>query len=248
MVWLKTLERALADGDTIYGVVRGIAVNNDGRTAGPAAPNLAAQKQVMERALARSGLRPGQIGHIEVNGSGTLVTDLLELKAIEAVYRAGSAQPCELGSVKPNIGHPLCAEGIASFIKGVLMLNRRQRVPFLSAREPLAHYDLDASPFRFARHAGDAADAPTALAINCFADGGTNAHVIVQAWQETGARAVRRAPIAPPALERVDCRPASRPAPVPANAAGASVTNIGTHGAPDTRGGGGVWKRFREAV
>jgi polyketide synthase PksN len=210
MVWLKTVDQALRDGDAIYAVIKGLAINNDGRTAGPAAPNLQAQKDVMLAALARAGRKPQDITHVEVNGSGTEVTDLLELKAIEAVYRPSDATPCELGSMKPNIGHPLCAEGIASFIKGVLTVHHRHSVPFLSAVEPMRHYDLSASPFRFARSAGVPGTGPTTLAINCFADGGTNAHVILEAWNETRAATEVRVPVSAPRLTKVDCRPPRR--------------------------------------
>jgi 3-oxoacyl-(acyl-carrier-protein) synthase/NAD(P)-dependent dehydrogenase (short-subunit alcohol dehydrogenase family) len=219
-VWLKTVDQALRDGDSIYAVVKGLAINNDGRTAGPAAPNLQAQKDVMRSALARSGKRAEDIGYIEVNGSGSEVTDLLELKAIETVYRPAGATPCELGSMKPNIGHPLCAEGIASFIKCVLMLHREQRVPFLSAIEPMEHFDLAASPFRFSRVGSIAEGVPDLVAINCFADGGTNAHVILEAWRERGPRNIVHRPSVPPALQRVECQPfrasrSSRDAPAP---------------------------------
>jgi acyl transferase domain-containing protein len=107
--------------------------------------------------------------------------------------------------MKPNIGHPLCAEGIASFIKTVLMLHHGQRVPFLSGQEPMQHYDLAASPFRFTRSDSPTGAAPTVAAINCFADGGTNAHVIVAAWRETEARQVMHQPTAPPVLRRIEC-------------------------------------------
>ncbi|MBE9500632.1 hypothetical protein IHE61_30135 [Streptomyces sp. GKU 257-1] len=118
VVVVKPLAAARADGDRIMAVVKGIAVNNDGRTAGPATPNLATQQQVLSRALAASGHRPEEIGYLEANASGSPVTDLIELKAVREVYRSGSAAECALGSVKPNIGHPQCAEGIAGFIKG----------------------------------------------------------------------------------------------------------------------------------
>ncbi|CAM5289141.1 hypothetical protein SALBM135S_01689 [Streptomyces alboniger] len=85
------------------------------------------------------------------NGSGTTVTDLLELKAVQAVYRTGSTRPVALGSVKPNIGHPLTAEGIAAFIKVVLMLHHQEQVPFRSGQEPLDHFDVAASPLYFPR-------------------------------------------------------------------------------------------------
>jgi polyketide synthase PksN len=199
LVWLKTLDRAIQDGDQVYAVIKGIAINNDGRTAGPSAPNAQAQIDVIRTALARSGKQPDDITYVEVNGSGSEVNDLLELNALQAVYRANSAAPCELGSMKPNIGHPLCAEGIASFIKSVLMLHERQSVPFLSADEPMRHFDFARSPFHFSRAARP--NEHTVAAVNSFADGGTNAHVILEAGMRQ--EAARRQPIPPPALSRI---------------------------------------------
>ena len=84
-------------------MVKGLAVNNDGRTAGPATPNLTAQKAVMQAALANGGVRAEQVGYIHVNGSGSEVTDLLEIKATQAVYRPHAGAPCELGSMLPEL-------------------------------------------------------------------------------------------------------------------------------------------------
>lgn len=81
MVMLKTVKQALEDGDTIYAVVKAASVNNDGRTAGPATPNLEAQKEVMKDALFKSGKKPEDISYLEANGSGSIVTDLLEPKS-----------------------------------------------------------------------------------------------------------------------------------------------------------------------
>lgn len=206
LVLLKTLEQAQHDRDRIYAVIKGLAINNDGRTAGPATPNIKALKEVMQRALAQSAKQPQDIVHIEANGSGSEVTDLLELKAIEAVYRRENKAPCSLGSIKPNIGHPLCAEGIAGFIKLVCMLKHQQRVPFLSGQVPLRHYDIDASPFYLCRQSSAWTEtAPLVVALNCFADGGTNAHIIIESWsqEESGQQ---RQPIASPQLKRVKVR------------------------------------------
>lgn len=179
VVLLKPLAAAQADGDRVLAVLKGIAINNDGRTAGPATPNLQAQKEVMVTALTRSGHQPQDVGWVEANGSGSTVTDLLELKAVEGVYRSGSAQPVALGSIKPNIGHPLAAEGIAAFVKVVLMLQHREQVPFGSGQEPLKHFDLAASPLYFPRQAQPWPATAELAAINCFADGGTNAHLLL---------------------------------------------------------------------
>lgn len=201
LVLLKTVEQAVADGDHIYAVIKALAINNDGRTAGPATPNFLAQKDVMKTALAKSGKLPQEISYVEANGSGSEVTDLLELKAIQSVYRPISTSPLGLGSIKPNIGHPLCAEGIASFIKVVMMLHYRQVVPFLSGEHPMNHYDLEKSPFHFCRHT-DAIAIPYTAAINCFADGGTNVHLILDAWEELASRQIKRNVLPPPALSR----------------------------------------------
>jgi acyl transferase domain-containing protein/acyl carrier protein/SAM-dependent methyltransferase len=206
LVLLKTLQQAQRDGDRIYAVIKGLAINNDGRTAGPATPNIKALKEVMDRALMQSAKQPQDIVHIEANGSGSEVTDLLELKAIEAVYRRENQTPCSLGSIKPNIGHPLCAEGIAGFIKLVCMLKYQQRVPFLSGQMPMMHYDIDSSPFYFCRQSSAWTEAsPLVVALNCFADGGTNAHIIMENWSQV-EYGKQRQPIQSPELKRVNIR------------------------------------------
>ncbi|MDU0812757.1 non-ribosomal peptide synthetase [Bacillus siamensis] len=202
MVLLKTVSQAVKDGDCIYAVVKAASVNNDGRTAGPATPSLEAQKAVMKTALEKSGKQPEDITHIEANGSGTAVTDLLELKAIQSVYRTTDGGPLGIGSVKPNIGHPLCAEGIASFIKVVLMLKEKSFIPFLSGEHELAHFDREKANIQFSRTLTDWPSPIPAAGINCFADGGTNAHVIVEAWQEDEGRRIKRHPLTPPALNK----------------------------------------------
>jgi 3-oxoacyl-(acyl-carrier-protein) synthase/NAD(P)-dependent dehydrogenase (short-subunit alcohol dehydrogenase family) len=208
LVLLKTAAQAREDGDTVYARLSALASNNDGRTAGPATPNVQRQKAVMEKALSQSGLTPGQIDYIEANGSGSRVTDLLELKAIDAVYghgegaRHAAGSRCGLGSIKPNIGHPLCAEGIASFIKAVLMIQHHCLVPFLSGQQPLRHFDLERSAFYFPRNPVVMPDGrPLRIALNCFADGGNNVHAILQS-PEAPATPARRRPLAAPALRR----------------------------------------------
>lgn len=183
LVLLKTVGQALKDRDHIYAVIKSIAINNDGRTAGPATPNIEAQTEIMRSALVKCNKRPEDISYIEVNGSGSEVPDLIEIKAINAAYRSSNVTPCQLGSTKPNIGHPLCAEGMAGFIKVVKMLHDRKIVPSLSGHQPMKFFNMSASPFSFSKALIPWPDVPAVAAINCFADGGTNAHVIVEAWQ-----------------------------------------------------------------
>lgn len=206
MVYVKPLAQAQADGDRIYAVIKGMAVNSDGRTAGPAAPNPVMLRSVMADALSRSGLQARDVTHIEANGSGSPVTDLLELKAIEAIYRDNeNAMPCSLGSIKPHIGHPLCAEGMAGLIKLCLMLHHRKLLPFLSGQETMAHHDLAASGLYFQRETQPWLARQPVAALNCFADGGTNAHVLLGAWDEQTARVSRQA-LPVPRLVRRDVR------------------------------------------
>ncbi|WP_304364769.1 SDR family NAD(P)-dependent oxidoreductase [Brevibacillus dissolubilis] len=211
MVLVKTLSQALQDGDSIYAVIKATAVNNDGKTAGPATPNLQAQKDVMQAALAKSGKKASDISYIEANGSGSTVTDLLELKAIQSVYRSFGEAPIGLGSVKPNIGHPLCAEGIASLIKVVLMLKNRQLAPFLSGEQGMEHFDMEAANFRMYRESTEWMGATPVAGINCFGDGGTNVHVIIEAWEETSPRTVTRHPLPQPELKRKPLKQDSQP-------------------------------------
>ncbi|MGY4743247.1 amino acid adenylation domain-containing protein [Streptomyces sp. ATMOS53] len=200
VVVLKPLAAARADGDRVLAVLKGLAVNNDGRTAGPATPNPQAHRAVMTQALRRSGHDPKDVGWVEANGSGSVVTDLLELKAVEAVYGTDPGRRVALGSVKPNIGHPLAAEGIAAFIKVVLMLHHGEQVPFLSGQEPPVHFDLNASPLYFPRQTAPWPTSSPLAALNCFADGGTNAHLLLAPAPADGESG--RAPLPQPALHR----------------------------------------------
>lgn len=206
LVLLKTKAQAERDGDTIHAVIKALAINNDGRTVGPTTPSIQAQKAVMQSALEKSGRLPGDISFIEANGSGSEVTDLLELKAMETVYRSSGQAPCGLGSIKPNIGHPLCAEGIAGLIKLALMLNHKQHVPFLSGTHSMTHYSVDASPFFFHRTNEPWFGVPRIAALSCFADGGTNAHLIIEEWHPSDVKTARRHPILSPQLHRKDLR------------------------------------------
>jgi polyketide synthase PksJ len=124
------------------------------------------------------------------------------MKAVSSIYSSGANAPRYLGSIKPNIGHPLCAEGIAAFIKVALMLHRQRVVPFLSGKEPMRHFSLEQAGFALPRET-HATDLPYA-ALNCFADGGTNAHVVLQ--RSEARESVWRAPVALPPMNRVDVR------------------------------------------
>ncbi|MFF9687118.1 SDR family NAD(P)-dependent oxidoreductase [Streptomyces sp. NPDC014623] len=229
VVLLKPLAAAERDGDTVYAVVEGLAVNNDGRTAGPATPSHTAQKQVMREALRAAGCVPQQVGHLDVNGSGSELTDLLELKAVQEVYGTDRTVPLHIGSMKPNIGHPLCAEGIAAFIKVALMVHHQRTVPFLSGEQPMEHFTIDPAVLRLPRHT-EPVDLAYA-AVSSFADGGTNGHVILGRPGTPRPGRKLREPVALPELDRRDVR------------TGAPVGS----GTPETATEARVWTRHVDA-
>jgi acyl transferase domain-containing protein len=185
MVVLKRLDDARRDGDRIYAVVRAVSVNNDGQTLGPGSPNLHAQRRVITDALELAGVRPGDVGYIEANGGGSMIVDSIEIKALAAAYALGDLTQgeCVIGSVKPNVGHLLLSSGLAGFVCCVLSVANAARPPFLSAREPFEHFDFAGSRVRFVRRLEQWTVPPGKTRIaaqNSFADGGTNAHVIIE--------------------------------------------------------------------
>ena len=124
IVVLKRLANAEADGDRIWGVIRGTALNQDGASPGLTVPNGAAQEQVIEAALERAGVRPSDIDYLEAQGTGTEVGDPIEIDATAAVYGRGrdAGRPLLIGSVKTNIGHLESAAGVAGLIKAMLAI------------------------------------------------------------------------------------------------------------------------------
>ena len=127
VVVLKPLSLAMADGDSIYAVIRGSAINQDGRTNGLTAPSKAAQETVLRDAYRQAGALAGQVDYIEAHGTGTLLGDPIEAAALGSVLAEGRAPGtrCALGSVKTNLGHLEAAAGIAGLIKTALALHHR---------------------------------------------------------------------------------------------------------------------------
>ena len=156
IVVLKRLSRALADGDSIYAVVRGGAINQDGRTNGLTAPSGPAQEAVLRAAYRHAGIASGQVDYVEGHGTGTPLGDPIELAALGAVIGEGrdSGRRCALGSVKTNIGHLEAAAGVAGLIKTALALQHRTIPPSLHFSRPNPHVDLDALPLKIAASLG----------------------------------------------------------------------------------------------
>jgi acyl transferase domain-containing protein/acyl carrier protein len=183
VVTLKRLGEAMADGDHVYAVVRGSAVNNDGAArAGYTAPGVEGQTKLVLEALAVAEVDPGSIGFVEAHGTGTLVGDPIEVSALTNAFRAAGAtsdQFCGLGSVKPNIGHLGAAAGVAGFIKACLMIENGQIPPTLNFVTPNPAIDFEASPF-YVNTSGKAWEGKRRAGVSSFGIGGTNAHVVLE--------------------------------------------------------------------
>ena len=184
-VILKRLSDAVRDGNKIYGIIKAISVNNDGRTLGPGSPNIDTQKQVMREALILSREDVNDVGYIEVNGGGSPIMDSIEIKALSEVYnlKNTSLNVCAIGSVKPNIGHLLLTSGLAGFIRCMLSLYNKQIPPFLSATDPFDYYDFKKSRILFNRNSlsWDVEPGKKRVAVqNSFPDGGTNCHIVFE--------------------------------------------------------------------
>ncbi len=185
IVLLKPLEAALADGDSIYAVIKGSAVNNDGSLkVGFTAPGIEGQAEVIANAQARAGVEPDSISYIETHGTGTPIGDPIEIAALTRAFRTATdkTQFCALGSVKTNIGHLDTAAGIAGLIKTVLALQHRQIPPSLHFEQPNAEIDFETSPFYVNNRLSDwpANGQPRRAGVSSFGIGGTNIHLILE--------------------------------------------------------------------
>jgi acyl transferase domain-containing protein len=187
LVVLKRLARAIADGDRIYAVVRGSAVNHDGRSSDfLATPGRAGQETVIRRACADAGVRPGDLAYVEAHGTGSRAGDPIELAALGAVLAEGrdTGAPCRVGSVKSNIGHTEAAAGIAGFIKVALSLWHGTIPASLHVEEPNPDVDWTSLPLRLQRTASawDDTGEPPLAGVSAIGIAGTNAHVVLQQW------------------------------------------------------------------
>ena len=190
VVVLKRLDRAVADGDPVYAVIRGGAINQDGRSNGLTAPNRQAQEAVLRAAYRAAGVSPGQVGYVEAHGTGTLLGDPIEASALGTVLAEGrpAGSRCTIGSLKTNIGHLEAAAGVAGLIKTALMLHHRAIPPSLHCREPNPRIPFDTLPLMLAQATSPwPADAPAIAGVSSFGFGGTNAHLVLEAAPGSGA-------------------------------------------------------------
>ncbi|MGO4261559.1 SDR family NAD(P)-dependent oxidoreductase [Lysobacter sp. TAB13] len=186
-VLLKPLAAARRDGDAIHAVIRGSAVNHDGKTFGYTVPNPVAQTEVIRAAWKRSGIDPRSIGYIEAHGTGTHLGDPIEIAGLSDAFASDERDFCAIGSVKSNIGHLEAAAGIAALHKAVLQLRHATLVPSLLHAERLnPAIAFDDTPFRVQTELAPwtaAGDRPLRAGVSSFGAGGVNAHVLLEQWR-----------------------------------------------------------------
>lgn len=195
---LKRLTDAQRDGDRVLAVICGSAINQDGRSNGLMAPNPAAQMAVLRAAYTNAGMQPNEVDYVETHGTGTLLGDPIEARALGAVLGRGRSEdsPLLIGAVKTNIGHTEAAAGIAGFIKAVMALQRGQippnqrfespnpHIPFTDLRMKVVDTQTDWPQTQHPRRAG----------VSSFGFGGTNAHVVLEQGQEVASTPRSSAP------------------------------------------------------
>lgn len=177
---LTRMEAAVAADDPVLAVVRGTAVNNDGRSMSLMAPNPLRQREVITRAYEAAGVDPASVTYVEAHGTGTAVGDPIELRSLAHVFPArADGEPRLLGSVKTNIGHLLNAAALPALVKVVLALGHRRLPPSLHHASPSP--GLAPAGFRVVTEARDwTSSGPLVAGVNAFGFGGTNAHAVLE--------------------------------------------------------------------
>jgi len=199
VVVLKRLSDALADGDPIRALIRGSALNQDGRSGGLTVPNGQAQQAVIRQALASGGVRPEEIDYVEAHGTGTSLGDPIEAHALAATLGEGrnAEHPLVIGSVKTNLGHLESASGVAGLIKVVLSLEHEEIPRHLHFQRLNPHIDWGgvAVEIPVEGRGWKRGERKRLAGVSSFGFSGTNAHVIVE---EAPARAARGAGVERP--------------------------------------------------
>ncbi|UUA75645.1 type I polyketide synthase [Bacillus amyloliquefaciens] len=187
-VLLKPLKKAIADNDHIYGVIKGSATNHGGKTTGYTVPNPEAHRDLILSAINRAAVSPADISYIEAHGTGTALGDPIEIRGLSMAFekQTDEKNDCGIGSVKSNIGHLEAAAGIAGLIKVLLSMKHETLPASLHAEELNRKISFSDSPFYVVRNNRPwpaEGDKPRIAAISSFGAGGSNAHLIVGAYQ-----------------------------------------------------------------
>ncbi|MDT0346928.1 type I polyketide synthase [Streptomyces litchfieldiae] len=180
---LKRLSDAQAAGDNVIAVIRGSAVNHDGRSSGLSVPSGTAQQEVIRAALADAGVTPDRVGYVEAHGTGTVLGDPIELRALEAVMGAGRSvdDPLWVGSVKTNVGHLEAAAGVTGLLKAALVLQHREIPPNQHLTTPNPNIEWDRMHLAVPTEAVDwpSGEDGNCAGVSSFGASGTNVHMVL---------------------------------------------------------------------
>ncbi|MCY3725621.1 MAG: SDR family NAD(P)-dependent oxidoreductase [Rhodobacteraceae bacterium] len=190
VVVLKRLSEAERDGNRIWGVIRGSAVNHGGASSGLTVPHEPALEQVMQTALSQAGIEASEVDYLEAHGTGTLVGDPIEINAVASVYCKGRdpERPLLVGSVKTNLGHLESAAGIAGLMKATLVMQRGIIPKHLHFNNPNPSLDWKRLPLKVTSSLMELPPKdgrPCIAGVNSFGISGTNAHIIVEEYQKS---------------------------------------------------------------
>ncbi len=184
VILLKPLEKALADKDNIYAVIKGVAANQDGTSISMTAPNSLAQKDVILSAWKDADINPETISYIEAHGTGTKLGDPVEITGIQKAFMeyTDKKQFCAIGSIKPNIGHLDNASGITGIIKAVLALRNKVIPPSLNFETPNRAISFEQSPVYVAdrKIKWETDGFPRRCGVSSFGFSGTNCHIVLE--------------------------------------------------------------------
>ncbi|MBZ9609084.1 SDR family NAD(P)-dependent oxidoreductase [Clostridium estertheticum] len=194
-VLLKSLDKAIEDGDNIYAVIKGTAINHGGKTTGFTVPNPTMQGAVINETLKESGINPRTINYIEAHGTGTSLGDPIEISGLVKAFKeyTNDKQFCAIGSVKSNIGHCESAAGIAAIIKVILQMKYKKLVPSIHSDELNSNINFETTPFyvqrtlsnwdRLILKEGNKEKVyPRRAGVSSFGAGGANAHILLEEY------------------------------------------------------------------
>ncbi|MBC2578806.1 type I polyketide synthase [Clostridium sp. DJ247] len=185
-ILIKPLKKALKDGDNIYAVIKGSAINNDGRSQGITAPRPQGQAEAVEKAYMNAGINPETVSYVETHGTGTPLGDPIEIEGMTKAFSSFTNKKgyCAIGSVKSSIGHMLAASGLVSLIKVVLAMKHKKIPHTVNYENPNTNINFENTPFYVVSKENMNWESnhgqPLRAGVNAFGFGGTNAHIVIE--------------------------------------------------------------------
>lgn len=188
VVLLKPLSAAERDGDTIYGLIKGTGINNDGHDKGSfTAPNTIGQATAIAMAIADAGIEAREIGYIETHGTATPLGDPIEIEGLKLAFGDQEQRNfCAIGSIKSNMGHMTAAAGVGGLIKTTLALHHGKIPASINFDKPNPELRIEDSPFYVCNQLQSWPENRTRFAgVSSFGVGGTNVHVILEGYERS---------------------------------------------------------------